>query len=38
MSKTSGEVRIAEYEVEKEACQVREKIGIIFSSRALTSS
>jgi len=35
LSKTSGEVRIAGFDVEKEARQVREKIGIIFQQPSL---
>ncbi|MCL2158605.1 MAG: ATP-binding cassette domain-containing protein [Oscillospiraceae bacterium] len=35
LSKTSGEVKIAGYDVEKEARQVREKIGIIFQQSSL---
>ena len=35
LSKTSGEVRIAGYDIDKEARQVREKIGIIFQSPSL---
>ncbi|MDR1135229.1 MAG: ATP-binding cassette domain-containing protein [Clostridiales Family XIII bacterium] len=35
LSKTSGEVRIAGFDVEKDARQVREKIGIIFQQPSL---
>jgi len=35
LSKTSGEVKIAGFDVEKEARQVREKIGIIFQNPSL---
>ena len=35
LSKTSGEVKIAGYDVEKEARQVREKLGIIFQNPSL---
>jgi len=35
LSKTSGEVRIAGYDVEKEARHVREKVGIIFQQPSL---
>jgi len=35
LSKTSGEVKIAGYDVEKEARQVREKVGIIFQKPSL---
>ena len=35
LSKTSGEILIAGYDVEKEARQVREKIGIIFQQPSL---
>ena len=35
LSKTSGEVKIAGFDVEKEARQVREKIGIIFQNSSL---
>ena len=35
LSKTSGEVKIAGYDVEKEARQVREKVGIIFQQPSL---
>jgi ABC-2 type transport system ATP-binding protein len=35
LSKTSGEVRIAGFDVEKDARQVREKIGIIFQNPSL---
>ncbi|SHN59343.1 ATP-binding cassette domain-containing protein [Desulfitobacterium chlororespirans] len=35
LSKTSGEVKIAGFDVEKEARQVREKIGIIFQKPSL---
>ena len=35
LSKTSGEVRIAGFDVEKEARRVREKIGIIFQNPSL---
>lgn len=35
LSKTSGEVKIAGFDVEKEARQVREKVGIIFQQPSL---
>lgn len=35
LSKTSGEVRIAGFDVEKQARQVREKVGIIFQQPSL---
>jgi ABC-2 type transport system ATP-binding protein len=35
LTKTSGEVRIAGFDVEKEARQVREKVGIIFQQPSL---
>ncbi|MDR1272513.1 MAG: ABC transporter ATP-binding protein [Clostridiales Family XIII bacterium] len=35
LSKTSGEVRIAGYDVEKDARHVREKIGVIFQNPSL---
>jgi ABC-2 type transport system ATP-binding protein len=35
LSKSSGEVKIAGYDVEKEARQVREKVGIIFQQPSL---
>ena len=35
LSKTSGEVRIAGYDVEKESRQVREHVGIIFQKPSL---
>jgi ABC-2 type transport system ATP-binding protein len=35
LSKTSGEVKIAGFDVEKEAREVREKIGIIFQNSSL---
>jgi ABC-2 type transport system ATP-binding protein len=35
LSKTSGEVKVAGFDVEKEARQVREKIGIIFQEPSL---
>ena len=35
LSKTSGDVRIAGFDIEKEARQVREKIGIIFQKPSL---
>ena len=35
LSKTSGEVKIAGFDVEKEARQVREKVGIIFQKPSL---
>jgi ABC-2 type transport system ATP-binding protein len=35
LSKTSGEVKIAGFDVEKETSQVREKIGIIFQNPSL---
>lgn len=37
LSKTSGEVKIAGYDIEKEARQVREKVGIIFQKPSLDS-
>ena len=35
LSKTSGEVKIADFDIEKEAQQVRDKIGIIFQQPSL---